>query len=415
MNRSNRRSSVAANPGWSNCVFCGEPVNKSARSREHVIPMWLLRRTGDPNRLIKVDSDPISGADVVRPASTFHFPACRLCNESYGRTLETRAKEAIESLLANESIEVSHCHWLLDWLDKVRVGLWLGYNMLHKEEFAPKFRIDQRIGTKDRIAIISVDPDDQTKGFSLSGMDNQIFRTSQAGMFLRINNLRILSLSFDGLVSRYAGLPYPKEMLALSDNPDHHIAVMAPTNYRLKQDWKEFIIPGATVIAQASFWLGNCIEESSFAMYINEETIPRFRNVPTLGEPEDLKQFVQTQLISNATGRFQYHSKTHQRLRFGRAMHNTDLDFVRTLYILFWRHVLPLNPTRMIQNDGRRRGTILLAMLWIEKSVQLLLRLRQMGMSKEEAFGPVVDELQRVYRAWEELRANSLGGWAHDA
>jgi hypothetical protein len=38
-----------------------------------------------------------------------------------------------------------------------------------------------------------------------------------------------------------------------------------------------------------------------------------------------------------------------------------------------------------------------------------------MGMSKEEAFGPVVDELQRVYRAWEELRANSLGGWAHDA
>jgi hypothetical protein len=39
---------------------------------------------------------------------------------------------------------VSQCYWLLDWLDKVRVGLWLGYNMLHKGEFAPKFRIDQR-------------------------------------------------------------------------------------------------------------------------------------------------------------------------------------------------------------------------------------------------------------------------------
>jgi hypothetical protein len=39
----------------------------------------------------------------------------------------------------------------------VRVGLWLGYNMLHKEEFTPKFRIDQRIGIKDRIAIISLD------------------------------------------------------------------------------------------------------------------------------------------------------------------------------------------------------------------------------------------------------------------
>jgi hypothetical protein len=93
----------------------------------------------------------------------------------------------------------------------VRVGLWLGYNMLHKEEFAPKFRIDQRIGIKDRVAIVSVDPDDRTKGFGLGGMDNQIFRTSQAGMYLKINSIRILSLSFDGLVSRYAGTPFPKE------------------------------------------------------------------------------------------------------------------------------------------------------------------------------------------------------------
>jgi hypothetical protein len=48
--------------------------------------------------------------------------------------------------MAGKSLAVSQCYWLLDWLDKVRVGLWLGYNMLHKEEFAPKFRIDQRIG-----------------------------------------------------------------------------------------------------------------------------------------------------------------------------------------------------------------------------------------------------------------------------
>ena len=82
--------------------------------------------------------------------------------------------------------------------------------MLHKEEFAPKFRIDQRIGIKDRVAIVSVDPDDRTKGFGLGGMDNQIFRTSQAGFYLKINNVRILSLSFDGFVSRYAGMPSPE-------------------------------------------------------------------------------------------------------------------------------------------------------------------------------------------------------------
>jgi hypothetical protein len=253
MKHSSRRGTAPGDPGWSNCVFCGTAVGKAARSREHIIPMWLLRATGDPHRKIKIDSDPVTGADIVRPASTFHFPACEKCNETYGRKLETQAKKAMEGLFDGKSLTVSQCYWLLDWLDKVRVGLWLGYNMLHKEEFAPKFRIDQRIGIKDRIAIISVDPNDTTKGFGFSGLDNQIFRTSQPGMFFRINNIRILSLSFDGLISRFAGMPFPEEMLALSHDPDRHIAVMGRTDYRIRQDWREFHIPGATVIAQTSF------------------------------------------------------------------------------------------------------------------------------------------------------------------
>jgi hypothetical protein len=257
-----------------------------------------------------------------------------------------------------------------------------------------------------------VDPDDVTKGFGMSGLD---FRTSQAGMFFRINNVRILSLSFDGLISRFAGMPYPKEMLAMSGDPDRHMAVMGHTDYRIRQDWKEFGLPGATVIAQASFWWGNCVEDESFAMWINKETIPRFKKIPKLRKAADLNQFVQTQLISNATGAFRYHRNKRQRLRFGRAIDNNDLSFVRALYVLLWRYVLPLNPQEIIEPDGKRRSTILLAMLWIEKSVQLALRFRQMGISDENSFGPVIEELQKVYRAWEELRANSLGGWAQDA
>jgi hypothetical protein len=45
-----------------------------------------------------------------------------------------------------------------------------------------KFRIDQQLGKKDRIAIISVDPHDDSKGFGFGGIDNNIFRTSQAGV-----------------------------------------------------------------------------------------------------------------------------------------------------------------------------------------------------------------------------------------
>jgi hypothetical protein len=113
--------------------------------------MWMLRATGDPNRRIRTEIDPITGQDVIRPASTFHFPACT-CNESYGKKLEAQAKKAMEALFAGKSLQVSQCYWLLDWLDKVRIGLWLAYNTLHKEFYQPKFRIDQRLGKKDRIA-----------------------------------------------------------------------------------------------------------------------------------------------------------------------------------------------------------------------------------------------------------------------
>jgi hypothetical protein len=287
--------------------------------------------------------------------------------------------------------------------------------MLHKEEFAPKFRIDQRIGIKDRVAIVSVDPDERTKGFGLGGMDNQIFRTSQAGMYLKINNVRILSLSFDGFVSRYAGMPFPKELLALSENLDTSMALMGKTDYRVKQNWKAFDVPGTTIIAQSSFWLANCTDEKTFDMYINETTIPRYRRIPRIRKRAGLEQFVRTHLISNATGSFRYHPNPRQKLRFGRANDNTDWHFMRSLYTLFIQEVLPLNPKRVVDPDGTRRGTMQLAMLWLEKAVQLMLRFRQLGAPDDGNFGLTVDELQRVNRAWEELCANTLGQWARDA
>ena len=105
-------------------------------------------------------------------------------------------------------------------------------------------------------------------------------------------------------------------------------------------------------------------------MYINGNTIPRFRRVPRIRKREDLEQFVQTQLISNATGTFRYHPNPRQKLRFGRAKDNTDWHFMRSLYALFIQEVLPLNPKRMVDPDGTRRGTMQLAMLWLEKAVQ---------------------------------------------
>jgi len=45
-----------------------------------------------------------------------------------------------------------------------------------------------------------------------------------------------------------------------------------------------------------------------------------------------------------------------------------------------------------------RRGTIQLAMLWLEKAVQLMMRFQQLGAPDNGNFALMVDELQRVYR-----------------
>ena len=54
-------------------------------------------------------------------------------------------------------------------------------------------------------------------------------------------------------------------------------------------------------------------------------------------------------------------------------------------------------------------------MLWLEKAVQLMLRFHQRGAQDNGNFALLADELQRVYRGWEELCANTLGQCVRDA
>lgn len=371
--------------------------------------MWMLRATGDPNRRIRIEIDPITGQDVIRPASTFHFPACSSCNQSYGKKLESHAKKAMEALFAGKSLQVSQCYWLLDWLDKVRIGLWLAYNTLHKEFFQPKFRIDQRLGKKDRIAIISVDPDDESKGFGFGGLDNNIFRTSQAGMYLRINNVRILSISFENFISRFAGMPYSKEVFALAEDINQHRASVACDGYELKQDWREFTLPGATVIAQSIFWPGGGMSDGRWRMFLNSETVGRLRHALRVSKPENLNRFFQTQLISNSDGPFRYHADPRKRLRFGTAQANGDADFAKAMYVIYLKYILPLTPNKVVNSKGQSHGTLVLGMLWLEKAVQILLRLRDIGIEDRAMTEALINELHKVTRLREESVAHIPG------
>ena len=74
--------------------------------------------------------------------SSLVMPACTSCNERYSQ-LESKVKPIVEALVERSSIEAGAYLTLLDWLDKVRVGLWLAYHVLqgNPTNIQPSFHI----------------------------------------------------------------------------------------------------------------------------------------------------------------------------------------------------------------------------------------------------------------------------------
>jgi hypothetical protein len=157
--------------------------------------------------------------------------------QKYGSRLEKQAALIINAIQDGRSITVSNAYRLLDWLDKVRIGLWLGILMLQKEkDFTPRFSIDTRLGRKDRVAVIAVGPDDNTLRLNFGGTDNNLFRLSQCAIYLRINNIRIISISADFLLTRETGLPRAQDRYLLAGIPPGFIGYnLLPGSYTLSQ------------------------------------------------------------------------------------------------------------------------------------------------------------------------------------
>jgi len=140
------------------------------------------------------------------------FPACAECNTEFGK-LEDSAKRVVETMLGCGALSASDFHILLDWLDKVRIGLWLGWRYLDKDPWniRPKFHIARRIGRHDRmICIFRVGSD--RKRLNFAGCDLPVFAVLPCCFSLSINNMHIINLSKDWLFARRIGFPYPKVM-----------------------------------------------------------------------------------------------------------------------------------------------------------------------------------------------------------
>ena len=192
------------------CVFCGN--KPESKNREHVIPQWLIKLTGDPNRNVYLGRKWTSPDFEERrfALNSYAFPACKDCNTECSH-LEARAQLAVKSILARSALNAEQWDTVLDWLDKVRTGLWLAGIYLNEDYRGvnPSFHIRQRIGAKDRFLIIYEIIDDGKPGVNWCATDTPLFEYMPSCFSITINNFLFFDVSYDFLFAQRFGFPYP--------------------------------------------------------------------------------------------------------------------------------------------------------------------------------------------------------------
>ena len=208
------------------CIFCGQPP--SGKNREHVIPRWLIEHTGDPRR--KVLLWPFTSQSVISgrssPLKSFSFdslvfPSCSRCNSKFA-DLEARSKPLVLALLQGEPLASSNFDVLLDWFDKVRVGLWLAFHYFLDRNYwgvFPHFFIADRIGQADRALIISRSTHFEP-GIRFAGVNTPAFAHTPSCFSLVINDRFVVNISYQCLLSQGAGFPYAVKYML---RPDEHL------------------------------------------------------------------------------------------------------------------------------------------------------------------------------------------------
>jgi hypothetical protein len=198
------------------CVFCVE--KPTLKTKEHIIPKWLIKLTGDPNRNMSLGFIPnFQNLDYQIAFDQFVVPACKNCNEKFSE-LENQTKLIILNLLKGEKLSFFDLNTLFSWLDKIRIGLWVSYIYLGKNYFGinPHFYIKNRIDQKDRLTII-FRTNFMGKRLNFSGVHTPAFQYLPCCFGLFINNYIFINISSDFLFSSRFGLPYPKESFFTPD------------------------------------------------------------------------------------------------------------------------------------------------------------------------------------------------------
>jgi hypothetical protein len=200
------------------CIFCGgKPEGKSL---EHVLPQWLIELTGNPKRMAYFGFKKSGKEGVAKRRfafDAFRFPSCRGCNEKFSK-LEADTKLVVEKMMSGDCVSESELSALLDWFDKVRIGLWLGWLYLDRNPsgISPHFYVEHRIRQHDRMLAV-FRADEGAKGLTAGGCDTPAFAQLPSCFCLRINHLWFFNMSCPNLLARRLGFPFPRESYTMED------------------------------------------------------------------------------------------------------------------------------------------------------------------------------------------------------
>lgn len=195
------------------CIFCGNPPTE--KNKEHVIPQWLIELTGNKTRPIIANFDKATRKPRKYSFKAFTFPACESCNTKYSH-LEAQAKNVLTKVVDQHQVTVNEISTLLDWFDKVRIGLWMAQYHLDRNPggISPNFYISTRIGVKDR-ALGVARLNGMPNGINWVGVETPLFLRSPSCFGIRINDLVFLNISFEFLLSKTLGFPFPSNYVFL--------------------------------------------------------------------------------------------------------------------------------------------------------------------------------------------------------
>jgi len=200
------------------CIFCGK--RPESKTSEHVLPQWLIELTGNPKRAAKFGYKHLEKGRFVERKfsfSNFKFPACKSCNQIFAN-LEADAKTIAQKIISEDSLSESELSTFLDWFDKIRIGLWLGYLYLDKNPLgiSPHYRIEHRIRQHDRMLAI-FKADGNREGLTFAGCDTPAFAYTPSCFSLGINSFWFLNMSYPNLLARRMGFPFPLETYMMED------------------------------------------------------------------------------------------------------------------------------------------------------------------------------------------------------